>query len=158
MQGSGNQLTGLWIAARGTSNSMENRCPWNHASLNRRETLRVGAIGLLGLGCNHLAAFRQASAATVLGIAGGSSIPRLWASQVLHLRFPVGGLAQHESFDMKPLAPDTNRGEFYSDLYLDAGLEICEHLPKLAQCSKLYSYVGVSLTLPMIILGPSQSC
>ncbi|MFP6762767.1 MAG: DUF1501 domain-containing protein, partial [Planctomycetaceae bacterium] len=53
--------------------------------------------------------------------------------------FLSGGLAQHESFDMKPAAPDTIRGEFSPISTQTAGLQICEHLPLLAQRSEQWA-------------------
>ncbi len=43
-----------------------------------------------------------------------------------------GGLGQHDSFDMKPEAPDKMRGEFKPIETSVPGIRICEHLPRLA--------------------------
>jgi hypothetical protein len=43
-----------------------------------------------------------------------------------------GGLGQHDSFDMKPEAPDGIRGEFKPIATSVPGIQICEHLPGLA--------------------------
>ena len=43
-----------------------------------------------------------------------------------------GGLGQHDSFDMKPEAPDGIRGEFKPIDTAVPGIRICEHLPRLA--------------------------
>jgi len=43
-----------------------------------------------------------------------------------------GGLGQHDSFDMKPEAPDKVRGEFKPIDTAVPGIRICEHLPHLA--------------------------
>ncbi|MEE2934821.1 MAG: DUF1501 domain-containing protein [Planctomycetota bacterium] len=103
---------------------------WKHASVNRREALQVGSIGLLGLGTNHLTALQQANAA----------MPELpgKAKSCIFI-FLSGGLAQHESFDMKPDAPDEIRGEFKPIATKTPGIEICEHLPRLAERSHLWS-------------------
>jgi len=61
--------------------------------------------------------------------------------------FLSGGLAQHESFDPKPDAPEEIRGEFRPIATATPGLFICEHLPMLAQRSRLWSLVR-SLTHP----------
>lgn len=55
--------------------------------------------------------------------------------------FLSGGLAQHESFDMKPQAPDNVRGEFTPIATKIPGLQICEHLPQLAERSQQWSLV-----------------
>ena len=73
--------------------------------VSRRSAIRAGALGLLGgLGMNDLARLR-ASPST------GSAISTGRAKSVIYI-FLSGGLAQHESFDMKPDAPDRIRGEF----------------------------------------------
>ena len=115
---------------------MEHR-PLVHPLVSRRTALQVGSVGLLGLGSNHLAALREATAAPVV-----STPPR----SVIYI-FLSGGLAQHDSFDPKPLAPDNIRGEFHSISTSTPGLDICEHLPRLAQRSHLWSLVR-SLTHP----------
>jgi Protein of unknown function (DUF1501) len=43
-----------------------------------------------------------------------------------------GGLGQHDSFDMKPEAPDKIRGEFKPIDTTVPGIQVCEHLPRLA--------------------------
>lgn len=55
--------------------------------------------------------------------------------------FLSGGLSQHESFDMKPDAPDGIRGEFRPIATATPGLDVCEHLPGLALRSKMWSVV-----------------
>ncbi|MDB5337876.1 MAG: hypothetical protein JWN70_3495 [Planctomycetaceae bacterium] len=108
---------------------------WGHPGLTRRTALQAGAIGLLGLGTNHLAPLRAANPAG-----------NLKARSVIYI-FLSGGLSQHDSFDPKPLASDTIRGEFHPIETQTPGLQICEHLPLLAQRSHLWSVVR-SLTHP----------
>ena len=98
--------------------------------LSRRAALQAGAIGLLGLGMNHLAPLRAAGA---LGDKSRSS-----ATSVIYI-FLSGGLAQHESFDMKPEAPLEVRGEFRPIPTRTPGIQICEHLPELAKRSHLWA-------------------
>lgn len=43
-----------------------------------------------------------------------------------------GGLGQHDSFDMKPEAPDKIRSEFQPIDTAVPGIRVCEHLPRLA--------------------------
>jgi hypothetical protein len=43
-----------------------------------------------------------------------------------------GWLGQHDSFDMKPEAPDKIRGEFKPIATAVPGIRMCEHLPRLA--------------------------
>jgi hypothetical protein len=112
---------------------------WHHASFSRREAIQAGAIGILGLGTNHLAGLR-----TALGTQGLATSGK--AKSCIFI-FLSGGLAQHESFDMKPDAPEEIRGEFRPIATHTTGLQICEHLPRLAQTSQLWSLCR-SLTHP----------
>ena len=72
----------------------------SHPIVTRRTAVQAGAVGLLGLGMNHLAALRAATS------------PRRGTAKSCIYIFLSGGLAQHESFDLKPDAPDGIRGEF----------------------------------------------
>lgn len=101
---------------------------WTHPSVARRTALQVGAIGLLGLGSNHLQGLREAGAAPL-----NTSFGR--AKSCIFI-FLSGGLAQHESFDLKPDAPENIRGEFKPIATRTVGLQICEHLPMLSQRSE----------------------
>src|SRR5690606_30076029 len=76
---------------------------WVHADVTRRQSLQIGAIGILGLGMNHLAGLRDARAA--------DGRPPAGTAKSCIFIFLSGGLAQHESFDMKPDAPADVRGE-----------------------------------------------
>lgn len=95
----------------------------------RREAIQVGSIGLLGLGMNHLDGLRGANA----------SEPAVGKARSCIFIFLSGGLAQHESFDMKPDAPKKVRGEFKPIATKTTGIQICEHLPMLAERSELWS-------------------
>src|SRR5437588_7484749 len=61
--------------------------------------------------------------------------------------FLSGGLAQQDSFDLKPEAAAEYRGEFKPISTHTPGIKICEHLPRLAQRSHLWALVR-SLTHP----------
>jgi uncharacterized protein (DUF1501 family) len=98
--------------------------------VSRREVIQAGAVGLLGLGMNHLSALQAMTAAT----------HPARAQSVIYI-FLSGGLAQHESFDMKPDAPMEIRGEFKPIRTRTPGLHICEHLPNLARISEKWSLV-----------------
>lgn len=111
----------------------------SHSPIGRREALQVGAASILGLGSNHLMGLRDARAA-----AGPQPQPK--AKSCIFI-FLSGGLAQHESFDMKPDAPENIRGDFKPIATRTPGLHICEHLPKLAEISHLWSLCR-SLTHP----------
>ena len=98
--------------------------------LSRRELIQAGTVGLLGLGMNHLSALQAMTAAT----------QPARAKSVIYI-FLSGGLAQHESFDMKPDAPMEVRGEFKPIRTRTPGTHICEHLPSLARISEKWSLV-----------------
>jgi hypothetical protein len=102
--------------------------------------LQAGSIGLLGLGMNHLAGLRSADAAQ------GSGATATKARACIYI-FLSGGLAQHDSFDMKPDAPADIRGEFKPIATKTTGIQICEHLPMLAERSERWALVR-SLTHP----------
>jgi hypothetical protein len=87
----------------------------------RRETLRAGAIGLLGMGMADVAALR--------------AVERTPRARSVIFVFLTGGLSHIDSFDLKPDAPDNVRGEFRPIATRTTGLQICEHLPLLAQRS-----------------------
>jgi hypothetical protein len=100
-----------------------------HPALNRRTLLQAGSIGLLGLGMNHIVPLRAAAA---------GKPPSPTAKRAIYI-FLSGGLSQHDSFDMKPTAPDNVRGEFRPIDTSTPGIQICEHLPRLAQRSHLWA-------------------
>src|SRR5262245_32605433 len=111
------------------------RHPFVGQRLSRRAAIQAGAVSLLGLGMNHVAALREA---------GAAAKPR--AKSVIYI-FLSGGLAQHDSFDPKPDAPDDVRGEFKPIATRSPGVSICEHLPLLAARSDKWALVR-SLTHP----------
>jgi hypothetical protein len=111
----------------------------HHPTLTRRTMLQAGSIGLLGLGINHLAGLREIGAEQ-----GAGQTQRAKACIYIFLS---GGLAQHDSFDMKPEAPENIRGEFKPIATKSPGIQICEHLPLLAARSDKWALVR-SLTHP----------
>jgi hypothetical protein len=96
--------------------------------LTRREALRVGGLGLLGLSLPELLRCRQAQAARAGGAAAGRGRAR--ACIVLFL---MGGPPQHSTWDPKPDAPVEIRGEFGPISTNVAGIQICELLPRTAR-------------------------
>lgn len=109
-----------------------------HPRVSRRTAVQAGAVGLLGLGMNHVEGLRAAAAE--------AGRPAQSKRSVIYI-FLSGGLAQHDSFDLKPEAPDQIRGEFKPIATNTPGLQICEHLPLLAQRSHLWALCR-SLTHP----------
>ena len=113
---------------------------FHHPRIPRRTMLQAGSIGLLGLGMNHVAGLREATAA------GDDAQPRGKAKACIYI-FLSGGLAQHDSFDPKPDAADNIRGEFKPIATQTPGIHVCEHLPMLAARSHKWALVR-SLTHP----------
>ncbi len=111
---------------------------WGHPRLPRRCAVQAGAIGLLGLGMNHVEGLRPAQ--------GRERSVGERPKAVIYI-FLSGGLSQHDSFDPKPEAPENIRGEFQPIATATPGVWICEHLPLLAACSHQWSLVR-SLTHP----------
>src|SRR5581483_2977812 len=93
-----------------------------HPVFTRRTALQAGAIGLLGLGMNHLAPLRALA---------GPKKDHGHARAAIYI-FTSGGMSQLDSFDLKPDAADAVRGEFKPIATCVPGIRICEHLPMLA--------------------------
>ena len=111
--------------------------------MRRRDFLKVGALGATGL---TLANYLRLSEAGEVG----SQAPAK-AAIFIDLQ---GGPTHLDTFDMKPEAPEEYRGKFKPVATNVSGMEICEHLPKLAQCAdKVAILRGVSHTLGAHRLG-----
>lgn len=96
--------------------------------VSRRSFLQVGAITLGGLTLPRLLAAEAAA-----GIASSSK-----AIINIHLS---GGPSHQDIFDLKPSAPTEFRGEFSPVATNIPGMEICEHLPKLAKMADKYAVI-----------------
>ena len=93
----------------------------------RREFLRVGGLGLAGLGLPALLQSRAHAAA-----------PAARARSCIQL-FMYGGPSQLDTFDPKPSAPEGIRRPFRSITTCVPGVRICEHLPRLAGMADRYA-------------------
>ncbi len=110
--------------------------------ITRRDALKVGALGAVGLG---LADYLRAGDAGAVKTDQSRSAIVIWLG---------GGPPHLDSFDMKPSAPAEIRGEFSPVATNVPGIQICEHLPRLAQCADKYAILrGVSHTLAGHELG-----
>jgi len=87
---------------------------------SRRDILRVGALGTAGLALPDLLQARE------------QSVGRPIRAKAVIVLFMWGGPAQTDTWDMKPGAPVEFRGEFSPIQTTVPGLQICEHLPRLA--------------------------
>src|SRR2546422_4084622 len=89
--------------------------------VSRRNFLKIGALGLGGLTLPQLL-----QAEVQLGI-------RKSHNAVIMIFLP-GGPSHQDIFDLKMDAPSEIRGEFRPISTKVPGIQICEHLPKLAKC------------------------
>ena len=104
--------------------------------VTRREVLQVGYSGLLGIGLPSLLAGRA--------IAADAERPRGKAARrpkSVILVFLTGAASHIDTFDLKPDAPPEVRGEFKAVATRVPGLQICEHLPRLAARTDKYALV-----------------
>jgi hypothetical protein len=98
--------------------------------------LQAGAIGLFGLGMADVRAARGLAE----DAAGGTAKPVIPEKSVIFI-FLNGGISHQDSFDLKPEAPGEVRGEFRPIASATPGIDICEHLPRLARQSERYTLV-----------------
>src|SRR5579871_5255603 len=93
--------------------------------LTRRETLRAGALSLLG-GAFNLPALMALEDRRPAGAPPGK------AKSVI-LLYLLGGAATQDMWDLKPTAPSGVRSEFRPIPTTAPGVHICEHLPRMAK-------------------------
>jgi hypothetical protein len=111
--------------------------------VNRRDFLRIGGLAGVGLSLSQYLQIAEA----------GEVRPTAKAKAAIFVRLS-GGPSHLDTFDMKPSAPDTHRGQFKEISTKISGIRFCEHLPKLAQCSDKFAILrGVSHTLADHRLG-----
>ncbi len=111
--------------------------------MTRRDAIRVGMIGSAGL---TISSFLRMSEA-------GEIDPRAKSKAAIFIELP-GGPSHLDTFDLKPHAPSEFRGTFSPIKTNVSGVEICEHLPRIAQCAdKLAILRGVSHSLGAHPLG-----
>ncbi|MFO0880595.1 MAG: DUF1501 domain-containing protein [Gemmataceae bacterium] len=99
--------------------------------LARRDFLRLGTAGLFGTGLSlaHLLEARAAAPPT-----RGRDVSLIYL-------FLHGGLSTIDTFDMKPEAPAEFRGEFQPIRTAVPGIDVCEHLPRIAREMKRMALV-----------------
>jgi hypothetical protein len=85
--------------------------------------LQIGGLGLMGLSMPRLLAAQDSARAA------GGPVPRADACVLLFLN---GGPSHLDMWDPKPEAPDGIRGEFKPIATSVPGIQLSEHLPKLA--------------------------
>lgn len=97
--------------------------------INRRDSLRVGMLGVGGLVLSDLFRLQSTTA--------GES--RKDTSVIL--LFVHGGPSQLETYDLKPEAPTEIRGPFLPISTRQSGIDICEHLPKQARIADKFTLI-----------------
>src|ERR1700730_15059153 len=98
--------------------------------LSRREVVRIGAVGLGGLTLPELLRLEHAARAAT----GGK------ARSVI-LLFLSGGPAHQDMWDLKPEAPEEVRGTFQPIDTNVAGIQVSEHMPRMARMADRYAIV-----------------
>src|SRR5262245_17997126 len=110
--------------------------------ISRRDFIKAGALGAAGLTLGGYLRLLDA----------GEVRPRKGKSAIFI--YLGGGPTHMDSFDLKPDAPAEVRGEFNPIRTNVPGIDISEHLPKLARCADKFTILrGVSHTLAGHELG-----
>src|SRR4051794_19276687 len=104
----------------------------DHPRLDRRELLRVGGLGLFGVGLADLLRLEAHAAPVRRHTAKAKSVVFIFQS---------GGPSQHETFDPKPDAPSEIRGEYGVTKTRLSGVRFCEYLPRLAARADRFAVV-----------------
>jgi hypothetical protein len=102
-----------------------------HFQFTRRQWLQNGCAGAFGLS----ALLNPARPA----VASPEKDPSRGRAKAVILIYLPGGLAQHDSFDPKPEAPDGIRSDFQQIATATPGVDIIELMPQLAQRSRHYA-------------------
>ncbi len=120
-------------------------------SLSRRELLCVGGLSLLGLSSVDLDRLRAAQTTS----SGVDAVPPKPFNSCIFI-FLFGGPSHIDLWDMKPGAPVEIRGEFKPIATRTPGIQVCEHLPRLAaQMDKLCLLRSMEHRMP--VHGPACS-
>src|SRR5690348_2141991 len=94
---------------------------------SRRDFIKVGSAGLLGLTLPQLLKFEsqaRANESPVRQNRRATSVIMVWLA---------GGPATIDMWDLRPNAPEGIRGEFRQIPTSAEGVQICEHLPLMAR-------------------------
>jgi uncharacterized protein (DUF1501 family) len=113
---------------------MASRVRTDCEGFHRRDFLRIGTAGLLGLSLPQLLQLEARAARRVDGLKGrkANAVIMLWLA---------GGPATIDMWDLKPQAPEGIRGEFKPIATRAPGVQISEHLPKTASVADRMSIV-----------------
>jgi Protein of unknown function (DUF1501) len=98
----------------------------------RRDFIRIGSLGMFGLGLRDFFALQALANGTPAH--GKAAMPE----RSVILVWLSGGPPQLDTFDMKPEGPKEIRGTFKPIPTNVAGIQVCEHMPKIAQQADKY--------------------
>mgnify|MGYP001189205365 CR=1 FL=1 len=90
--------------------------------LHRRDAIRVGGAGLLGLNVPKILAARDKT-----------TTPLVQRAKRVIFLFQWGGPSHIDMFDMKPNAPEEIRGPFKPIQSVVPGLPVCELMPRMSK-------------------------
>lgn len=110
-------------------NRLGELCP---GTLSRRSFVRSGLVGLSTLGLADLLRIESQAQPAGYPLTSDRSLLVLWL---------WGGPSHMETFDLKPLAPSEYRGEFNPIPTNVPGIEISEHLPRLAKLADKFALI-----------------
>jgi hypothetical protein len=99
---------------------------------SRRHFLKLGGLALGGLGLPRLLAAQEASQP-----AGAQAL----SHKAVIMIFLSGGPSHQDSLDLKADAPKEIRGSFQPIATNVPGIEICEHMPRLAQMMDKFAII-----------------
>ncbi|MBN8248715.1 MAG: DUF1501 domain-containing protein [Verrucomicrobia bacterium] len=99
--------------------------------ISRRNFLRIGALGMGGLALPDVLRAEAAS-----GVRSASQ-----AHKAVIMIFLPGGPSHQDMFDLKMEAPAEIRGEFRPIATNVPGIQICEHLPRIAKQADQYTII-----------------
>ncbi len=112
-------------------------------NFSRRDFIKVGSAGLLGLTLPQLLKFEseaRAEPAAPRSTRRANNVIMVWLS---------GGPATIDMWDLRPNAPEGIRGEFNEINTSADGIKICEHLPKMARVMERCTIVrSLAHTIP----------
>lgn len=102
--------------------------------INRRSFLKIGGLGLSGLSMAQLMRAQQAQASQTR-VEGDAS------NKAVIMIFLAGGISHQDFVDLKPEAPEGVRGEFKPINTSVPGIQICEHMPRVAQMMDKFAII-----------------
>jgi hypothetical protein len=109
-------------------------------AITRKPNSRFHRRALIQAGCSSLLSLSLPSALACKAHGSAALCDERRAKSVI-LILLTGGASQHDSFDLKPGAPDGIRGDFQPIATTVPGIQICEHLPLLASRAERYALV-----------------